>query len=194
MHVIEIKSLLENYDKIVHAFGKQEYLGKVHSLETPSEGLCSFYYIELKLPYPESKELQFAVLWKLLELNESQSDYRRRAGSSQEEMLRENFQYILDSWEPRQLEEKDILRAKEIMLDCQDSFAQGSPGKAWLTQRQVGYYLNNKYMDSVFPSELVNKITNTKNKGIVIYDVWNDLTILFESKSVLSMFYWATFA
>ncbi|MEE9337490.1 MAG: hypothetical protein V3U87_05375 [Methylococcaceae bacterium] len=192
--MIKKSSLIENLHEIIHSFRQQKFFGKVHSLETPSEGSCSFYYIELKPPYPKTNALQFLTLWSLLELYESQEDYCGKSSGQKEEIMKEKFQYIIDSWQPRPLEEKDTLRAKEIILECQSCFEKGSHNKAWMTRRRVGYYVNNKFKDSIFPSDLIEKISNKKNTGISVHDDWNVFTILIESKNVLSMFYWITYA
>jgi len=50
-------SMKESYQEIVESFSYQKYFGNVHVLETPDEGLCSFYYVELKPKFPENKDV-----------------------------------------------------------------------------------------------------------------------------------------
>lgn len=185
--------ILKNYEEIISLFSSKKYFANVHMLDTPSEGLCSCYYIELKPKYPNTKEEQFTILWEYLELNESPYTYKNKSSLERQEILRENFQFVLDSWNPRKLEEKDTIRARRILLECQSSFSNGATENSWCTNRQIGYYLNNKFKGSIFPHEIAERIQNSKT-GLVIYDDWEILMLLLEHNNVYSLFYWFTSA
>lgn|GEM_PF-6371169 len=184
-------NIVEDYQEMVESFSSYEYFGNVHVLETPDEGLCSLYYIELKPKVPANKSVQFAVLWKLLETYECHYNYKNKSGNELQEALRQEFQFIIDSWEPRAIESEDIKRAKGIVLECQSSFPNSSIREGWGTGRQVGYYLNDKFKCSHFPKELINSILNAKS-GYVLSDDWNDFMLLIENKNAYSLFYWST--
>jgi len=192
--MINKTALNKNYEEIISSFGEEKYYGRVHSLETPCEGMCSFYYVELKPPYPKAPAVQFATLWKTLELHESQVNYPNENNAKRKKILENQFQCAIDGWNPRDINKTDGLRAKEIMHECQSTFLDGSIKKGWLKRRQVGYYLNNKFQGSVFSLELEKIISSTKNTGIVVYDDWDIFTILIEKKGVFSMFSWVTYA
>lgn len=183
--------MIEDYQEIVESFDSQEYYGNVHVLDTQDEGLCAFYYVELKPRFPKKKNVQFAVLWRLLELDDLMSIHGSKVGLRLQESLREEFQYVLDSWDPRIIEKKDISRARKIMLECQSSFPDEAVRKRWGGQRQVGYYLNNKFKGSTFPHDIFSRITKTES-GLVVSDEWNDFTLILESQNVYSLFHWST--
>ena len=45
-------SILESYNEIISLFSDDTNHGDIHTLETPSEGSCTFYYVEEKKSIP----------------------------------------------------------------------------------------------------------------------------------------------
>lgn len=178
-------------EEISDLFDEKKYFGNVHSLETADEGLCSLFYIELKPPFPSSKELQFAFLWRLIEEYEYSDYYNEQLEREAQNNLFHTFQEFISEWNPRAITDKDQSRIRKTILECQSSFPDGSIRESWGNRRQVGYYKNNKFKGSQFPKEIENKIL-TSNSGMVVSDDWNGFMVLTESKNVLSMFYWFT--
>lgn len=183
--------LLENYQDIVASFSDQRYFGNVHTLETADEGLCTFYYIELKTLLSNYKSTQFSVLWMLLELSECPDQYARMANADVQEALRVSFQYQIDNWEPRVLESADRSRMSTKLLECQSSVNENTNVNGWGTDRAVGYYLNNKYKGSSLPSAVTCKFL-TAETGFVLTDEWNEYLAVIEIKNTYSIVFWAT--
>lgn len=184
--------MLESYQEIVESFTSQQYFGNAHYLHSGQEGVDSCAYIELKPRYPENKDVQFATLWRLLELHDPDQD--SSAGSDElQEQLRVQFQYILDSWNPLPAERTHKERVKDEFEKCQNSITKNTKEKNVRADEIKGYYLNGKYRGDNFPTEVVRKFLNL-TPSFVVSDEWNDFMVVYEFKNVQSMFYWSTSA
>jgi len=183
--------MISGNKELYEAFANPRFLGDVHSLETPDQGLNECYYVELKPKYPNNKEVQFAVLWRLLELHQSRTEYENLRGDVVQEKLRENFQYIANNWQPRELESKDTGRAASLLRQCQDSVTGESSSTGWRTNRPSGYYQNNVHKGGTFPLDISERIT-AATSGLVIVDEWNDFMFVFEHRSAYALFCWST--
>jgi hypothetical protein len=184
-------SILESYIEIQSLFGDKINLCDIHTLETSSEGSCTLYYADLKKGrYNANLVLQFAKLWKIIYIQES----NETLNTFNSDLLRERFQFLIDDWITINLEKKDILRANSKIQECQISIDKNKNSRnSWLTNRQAGYYLNNKFKANVFPQKLINKISNSK-KGLVVTNEWNDFMLFLINENKYSLFYWTTYA
>ena len=183
--------MLNSYQEIIESFSSNKYYGITHALETPEEGLCTCYFVELIPIYPQNKDVQFATLWRLMEVQDSKEVYENIDGDELQENLRGYFQYILDEWNTRPITPKDKENAVKIFNECQNSIQRNTTKNGWGTERLSGYYVNGKYKAFNFPNEIKNKILKARD-GFVVHDDWNELMMVIEEKNVYSLFYWYT--
>ena len=107
-----------------------------------------------------------------------------------QERLRRSFQYIVDLWPPKTLENRDITKILERITECQ-SFIDRKPTINSSYDRQVGYYLNNNRKGSKFPIEKIKQIESA-SEGFVVHNDWNQIMVFLEINNRYSLFYYFT--
>jgi len=191
INLITKNSLLNSATEIRDSFAQNKYVGNVHALNTLSEFYCSVYYAELKPPLPEDRHVQLATLWKLVECLDSPESYKNKHGNELQESLTEGFNYITDSWNPRELTDKDKSRALSLITDCQDAVLKDSAVNRTSRTQRAGYCINGRFQGRIFSDQVIRTIERAQ-MGFVIYDDWNDFMFIIESNGVYSLFLWWT--
>lgn len=181
-----------NKENIKKWLSEDKHFAVVYSLHTNDESWASAYFVELKQRYPNSDIEKFITLWKWQQIiMAKEGDYHLGKETLDKNDLLDQFKYVLNNFDTRELTKSDKERIDEIFSNIVPIIRNKSGNYESSSTREAGVYKNGK-KEEFKKLEIIKSQLNKCTRGIVIDDEWNEYTVIFPSNSNMYLFHWST--